>query len=175
MNAEYLPSGLIRSIDVVNLPPVKASTEMCAGVTLNVYAGDALDKSSVRQSKYDVVYSNSVIEHVGGLRSQQKMAAVIEELGTYYWVQTPAKSFPVEPHFYVPFFPYLPLSMRTLLHTRYDLGFMRKNENWLEARIACEETRLLTLAELQAIFTNGSVIKENLFGICKSYIATNMI
>jgi hypothetical protein len=175
MNLHYLPTEVISSIDVVNLPPVKSRTETVGSVSLHIYAGDALDRSSMRQAQYDIVYSNSVIEYVGSLRSQRNMAAVIQDLGHHYWVQTPAKSFPLEPHFYLPFFPYLPLSVRTLLHTRYDLGFMKKNENWLEARIDCEETRLLTRAELQSIFVGCQILEEKMLGLCKSYIATNMV
>lgn len=174
MNLQYVPNGLIKSIDVVNLPPRKDSIQTLAGITLHNYAGNALDRSCLRADRYDVVYSNSVIEHVGNLRSQKSMANIIQEVGGYYWIQTPAKSFPIEPHFYFPFFAYLPLSLRTLLHERFQLGAMRRNPNWIEARMTCEETRLLTRSELAEIFDGCKILTERLFGLDKSYIATNM-
>ncbi len=174
MNLQYIPRGLIKCIDVVNLPPRKDKTQTLAGIVLHNYAGSALDRSSLRQDQYDVVYSNSVIEHVGNLRSQKSMANIVQEIGQYYWIQTPAKSFPIEPHFYFPFFAYLPLSLRTLLHEHFQLGAMRRNPNWIDARMTCEETRLLTRSELQRIFEGCEILTERLFGLDKSYIATNM-
>ncbi|HEX3871358.1 MAG TPA: hypothetical protein VHV77_13025, partial [Pirellulales bacterium] len=123
---------------------------------------------------YDFIFSNSVIEHVGNLRSQHQMAKVIEEVGTYYWVQTPAKSFPLEPHFYFPFFAYLPLGVRTFLYRNMKLGFMGKEREWLKAKMACEETRLLTKKEFEALFSSCRIIREKVLSLTKSYIATNM-
>lgn len=174
MNARYIPQGLIRRVEVVNLPPVKESSEVINGIEVVAYPGNALDQGSLRQAHYDLVFSNSVIEHVGNLRAQQHMANIVKNIGSYYFVQTPAKSFPLEPHFYVPFFPYMPLSWRTYLHNRFPLGFMGQNRDWLGARIACEETRLLTYAEVAAIFAEGKVLKERILGLCKSYMVTNM-
>ena len=174
MNHQYIPNGLISEIDVVNLPPVDNRMELLGGIKINVYSGNALDKATLHLEKYDIVYSNSVIEHVGNLSAQSKMASMIKEIGTYYWIQTPAKSFPLEPHFYFPFFPYLPLDVRTFLHQNFKLGFMGREPIWLKARIACEETRLLSRRELLAIFNDCRIIKERIILLCKSYTATNM-
>ncbi|MDX1415560.1 MAG: hypothetical protein R3293_15300 [Candidatus Promineifilaceae bacterium] len=175
MNLQFVPKGIIERIDIVNLPPRKDVMLEIDSVLLHSFAGNALNKSTLKQESYDVVYSNAVIEHVGNLRSQRLMAQNIQALGKYYWIQTPAKSFPIEPHFYFPFFAYLPLSVRTFLHQHLPLGFMGKEENWLEARMACEETRLLTQREFHSLFEKGDIIKERMFGFCKSYIATNMV
>lgn len=171
----YLPTGLIKSIDVVNLPPRPSKTEVLQGVELHSYGGNALDKSTLKRDKYDIVYSNSVIEHVGNLRSQKRMADIIQSLADFYWVQTPAKSFPLEPHFYVPFFAYLPLSLRTRLLQRFQLGFVKRRPDWIEARMFCEDTRLITRAELASMFQECDIIKERVLGLCKSLIATNML
>lgn len=173
MNLQYVPNGLLSSIDIVNLDPQTEGKQTIDAITLHMYTGDALDQSSLRQDKYDIVHSNSVIEHVGNLRAQQKMASIIKEIGHYYWVQTPVKSFPVEPHFYFPFFAYLPLWSRTWLHQNFKLGFMEIEPDWLEARMVCEETRLLTKQELKAIFDDCNILTERFMGICKSYTATN--
>jgi hypothetical protein len=120
------------------------------------------------------VFSNLVIEKVGNLRAQLEMARHVRALGTYWWVQTPARSFPVEPHFYFPLFPYLPLGLRTALYQNLKLGFMGQEPDWLKARMACEETRLLTRRELQAIFENCRIVDQRLYGLLKSRTATNM-
>jgi hypothetical protein len=175
MNAQYLPSGLIKEIDIVNLPSQKLRHEQIGEIKLNIYGGNALDGKSLRHEHYTVIHSNSVIEHVGNLRSQKNMADVIKNKSDYYWVQTPAKSFPLEPHFYFPFFSYLPLWIQTKLYQNFSLGFMGKEPDWFKARTTCEQTRLLTLRELTLIFDSCGILKERLFMMDKSYVATNMI
>ncbi len=175
MNAQYLPSNLIKEIDIVNLPPQKLKHEQIGEIKLNIYGGNALEEESLRLKHYTIIHSNSVIEHVGNLRDQKHMADVIKNKSDYYWVQTPAKSFPLEPHFYFLFFSYLPLWMQTKLYQNFSLGFMGKEPDWFKARTTCEETRLLTLRELAHIFDPCGILKERLFMIDKSYIATNMI
>ena len=64
---------------------------------------DFLDKS------FAIVFSNSVIEHVGIWDNQKKFAREISRVGERYWVQTPNKYFPIEPHFNFPLFQFLPL------------------------------------------------------------------
>jgi hypothetical protein len=174
MHAEHIQDGLIKSIDVVNLPPQDARTEIVGSVKLNIYGGDALDARTLSLDHYDIVHSNSVIEHVGNLKNQLEMANNVMNISQYYWVQTPAKYFPLEPHFYFPFFSYLPLFARTRLHQYLSLGFMKGEPDWLKARIECEEIRLLTKRELKALFPGGVLLKEVVFGLVKSRIATNI-
>jgi 2-polyprenyl-3-methyl-5-hydroxy-6-metoxy-1,4-benzoquinol methylase len=57
---------------------------------------------------FDIVFSNSVIEHVGDAESQQQFAHEIARVGRAYWVQTPNRRFPVEPHLLTPFLHFLP-------------------------------------------------------------------
>lgn len=173
-NLKYMPEGAIAEIDIVNLPPQETSQIELNGVVLRSYDGDALDASTFRKDNYDLVHSNSVIEHVGNLSSQKKMAEAISELGTYYWIQSPAKSFPLEPHFYVPFFAYLPLSLRAALLRRFDLGFHKKESDWLQSKITCEDTRLLTHKEYSSLFPKAQILTEKILFLTKSYMATNL-
>ena len=133
-----------------------------------------MDGAFVNGKKFDVVHSNSVIEHVGNLTNQFVMAKHCMVVGNYFWVQTPYKYFPIEPHFYFPFFSYLPLSLRAFLHQRFDLGFMKKEPDWLNARMQCENTRLLTMSEMRSLFYECDMISENFMGFRKSIIATNI-
>lgn len=174
LNLQYLPPGAIAEIDIVNLPPQQATQTQFGEVSLNVYAGNALDRSSFRLDNYDLVHSNSVIEHVGNLSAQLQLASSIPTLGKYYWVQTPAKCFPLEPHFYVPLFAYLPLSVRAALLRTFNLGFHKREENWLQSRITCEETRLINYPEYRALFPGAEILKEKILFLTKSYTATNL-
>jgi hypothetical protein len=174
IHAKYLPKSTLAGIDILNLPPQAEDIRFIEGIQFRAKAGNALEKSMLEESKYDIVFSNSVIEHVGNLESQKLMAENVKKFGRHYFVQTPAKSFPLEPHFYFPFFAYLPLSMRTWLHQKFNLGFMPRQSDWLQARIDCENTRLLTHREFRSLFSNNLILTERLFGISKAYIATNL-
>ncbi len=59
---------------------------------------------------FDVVFSNSVIEHVGSADRQKEFADEIRRVGRAYWVQTPNFWFPVEAHLLTPAVHWLPKS-----------------------------------------------------------------
>ena len=174
MNLQYFPKGLITQIDIINLPPQEKKEIEIDGTIITSYEGNALDMSSFRLPYYDVIHSNSVIEHVGNLSAQYKLASIIPTLGSNFWIQTPAKSFPLEPHFYFPFFAYLPITMRAYLLRNFNMGFHLREENWLQSRIICEETRLLNRKEFSFLFPSGEILTEKVLGLTKSYIATNL-
>lgn len=174
MNLKYLPEGLVKEVDIVNLPPQKNDQLEINGVVLRFYEGNILVNPNFRKKKYDLVHSNSVIEHVGNLSSQKKMAESVFVMGNYYWIQTPAKSFPLEPHFYVPFFPYIPLGLRATILRRFDLGFHKKESDWLQSRIVCEDTRLITRKEYACLFPKAKILNEKILCFTKSYTATNL-
>jgi hypothetical protein len=174
MNLRHFPSHLISRIEVVNLPPSMDGESEINGVKIVRYAGDALRVESLREPRYDVVHSNSVIEHVGNLRAQMVFADNIRTLSDNYYVQTPCRLFPIEPHFYFPFFAQLPLSIRGLLHRNFHLGFMGTERDWLKSRIHCDDVRLLTKKELSHLFPEGRCIPEMAFCMVKSWIITNI-
>lgn len=66
--------------------------------------GDACDPpAEIRDGGCDIVFSNSVIEHVGDFAAQQRFAEACRKLARKLWVQTPAFVFPIEPHYLSPF------------------------------------------------------------------------
>ncbi len=62
-------------------------------------AGDATNLSQYEDRSFDLVHSNSVIEHVETKENQAKMAAEMLRVGERIFVQTPNKYFPIEPHY----------------------------------------------------------------------------
>ena len=67
--------------------------------------GDATDLSPFKDKSFDIVHSNSVIEHLYNFENQKKMASEIMRVGQKHIVQTPNKYFFLEPHLsYFPFF-----------------------------------------------------------------------
>ena len=77
--------------------------------------GDARKLDTFTDKSVDVVFSNSVIEHLGTYENQRRMANEVRRVGKRYFIQTPNFFFPIEPHFIFPFFHWLPLSARLML------------------------------------------------------------
>ncbi len=69
--------------------------------------GDATDLSLFQKNHFDIVFSNSVIEHLHNFKNQQKMAQEVQRVGKYHFIQTPNKYFLIEPHFLLPLFQFL--------------------------------------------------------------------
>jgi ubiquinone/menaquinone biosynthesis C-methylase UbiE len=72
-------------------------------------------------NSYDYVFSNAVIEHVGRYDRQQMMADEIRRVARKgYFVATPNRWFPIDPHSYLLFFHLMPLGVRRLMNPRDD-------------------------------------------------------
>ena len=60
-------------------------------------ASDVLAESNT-ELDFDLVFSNSLIEHVGGHQRRCDLAREIRKLAPRRWIQTPYRYFPIEPH-----------------------------------------------------------------------------
>lgn len=132
--------------------------------------GDARDIPFADET-FDVVFSNSVIEHVGTRDDQRRAAREMQRVGRRWFVQTPNRHFPIEPHFLFPFFQYLPIEVRASLLTRARLGWMPRQPDRAAARRTVEGVRLLDRAELESMFPSSRILEERFAGLVKSYVA----
>ncbi len=138
--------------------------------TLVSMAGDARDMQEFKDKEFQIVFSNSVIEHVGSFAQQRQMADEVQRVGDRFYVQTPNRYFPLEPHFLFPFFQFLPVSFRVFLVTHFNLGWRGNIPDRQEALRAVQEIRLLTEKELKDLFPGAKIYKEKLLGLTKSFI-----
>jgi hypothetical protein len=155
----------------VHVTLMNRSTLDCGRGPMRSIVGDARDMSGLRDQEFDVVFSNSVIEHVGSFADQAAMASEVRRVGRRYFIQTPNKYFPIEPHFLVPGFQFLPLGIRARLHARRDLGWWKKAVSYEAALAEVSTIRLLTEREFRKLFPEARVFKERLYGLTKSFIA----
>jgi len=134
--------------------------------------GDARNMRQFKDKEFDVVFSNSVIQYVGpnAYNEQRAMSSEIKRVGKRYFVQTPNKYFPLEPHFLFPFFQFLPLSVRVWLLTHFDLPGRKRKPDTTEAKEEVSSIRLLKEKELVELFPDGVIVKERLGFLVKSFI-----
>jgi hypothetical protein len=138
---------------------------------IDTLVGDARDLSAFADRSIDIVYSNSVIEHVGTLADQRRMAEEVRRVGKRYFVQTPNAYFPIEPHFLVPGYQFMPLDLRTFLLTKSRLGWTPREPDWERAKAIAGSIRLLTIAEVASMFPGAALYHERFAGLTKSVIA----
>ncbi len=120
---------------------------------------------------FDIVYSNSVIEHLGSWDSQQRFADECARVGHSYYVQTPNRRFPIEPHLIAPVIHWLPRGWQRRLMRHFTVwGWLtRPTPAGVEALLA--EIRLLDEPEMRRLFPDATIWKERLAGLTKSLIA----
>lgn len=152
-------------ITILNQTPVKVTHQSFDSDT-----GDACDLSRFKDKSFDIVFSNSVIEHVGSFEDQKRMADEVRRVGRHYFIQTPNRYFPIEPHFVFPFFQFLPLTVRIGLVRRWPLGWHPRFTDDDEAREAVSSIRLLTLKEVKTLFPGARIYKERFCGLTKSFM-----
>ena len=120
---------------------------------------------------FDLVFSNSVIEHFSTFERQQAFAAEARRVGRKLWVQTPAREFFVEPHLLAPLIHYLPVALQRRLIRRFTLWGIMTKPSPADVEAFLQEVRLLSFAEMQLLFPDCEIRREKAFGFTKSYVA----
>jgi SAM-dependent methyltransferase len=115
---------------------------------------DAAEGLPFSDGEFDLVYCSSVIEHVSPAR-RAAFAAEIRRVGRGWFVQTPAWSFPIEPHSLLPAAHWLP---DTLRRRYWRLGAARE---W-------EAISLLRRGEMEDLF--GPALGERVGPLVKSWV-----
>ena len=157
-----------RPASVVVLNYLPQDTEL-PGMT--AIEGDACAPPPVVTTQsFDVVYSNSLIEHVGGHSRRMELASVIDSLAPRHWIQTPYRYFPVEPHWLFPGLQFLPQALRARAIRHWPLSPARPDPRGALQDVM--EVELLSKTELQFYFPQSEIIAERIAGITKSLIAT---
>ena len=137
---------------------------------INSVEGDACDLSRFKDKSFDIVFSNSVIEHVGNFQMQDKMAKELMRVGKAFYIQTPNYWFPFEPHTLTIGYQYLPICVRTILIQNFNLEWTGKFKEKEKAKEAANNVHLLSKRDLKKLFPNAIVLKEYFIFLVKSFI-----
>jgi hypothetical protein len=119
---------------------------------------------------FDIAFSNSVIEHVGTWEEQRAFAQEAQRVARRLWIQTPARSFPIEAHLLAPYIQYLPKPLQHRIAPWTPRGWMTPDA----VHEIVDEVRLLTYREVQQLFPDCRILKERFLGLTKSYIAVRI-
>jgi hypothetical protein len=155
---------------LLNTP--RAAADLAGAQTWVAGDGRALP---FRDGAFDVVFSNSVIEHVGDAASQRRFANEVARVGRSYWVQTPNRWFPVEQHLLTPFIHWLPRRWQRALVPRFNWWrrlvpvSADRRDFYIEHYL--RDVRLLGPSQLHALFPEARILRERVLGVAKSLVA----
>jgi len=157
------------NITVINLDAEHEQTVKAAGYKFEIADARRLPFAD---SEFDLVFSNSVIEHVGGLEDQESFASEMLRCGRAVYLQTPYKWFPVEPHLIAPFLHWLPFALQRHMVRWFSVwGWVHK-----PSQQAIDEfirgIRLMTYKEVAKLFPGCHISAEKFLGLTKSLIVT---
>ena len=155
-----------KALTTVNLEPLESWSPQITAIQ-----GDACDlPNSVARDHFDLVFSNSVLEHVGGHAGRQRLVDNVHSLGDRHWVQTPYRYFPIEPHWLFPGLQWLPYEARVQVSMRWNRGHIRTHTR-AEAQDQVDEIDLLGISQMRRYFPASVIWYERFAGLIKSLVA----
>jgi hypothetical protein len=108
--------------------------------------------------EFAIAYSNSVVEHLPP-QARDAYARELRRVAARWFVQTPNRWFPIEPHALLPFVHWLP---RPLGRRLWRLGVSGD---------PYDEVRLLGERELRSLFPDAEIVRERAGPFTKSLVA----
>lgn len=127
---------------------------------------------------FDVIVSNSVIEHMeepDGLvtwSAMQKYASEVQRVGATFYVQAPYFWFPIEPHYQRPFFHWMPIPVQAWFLMRFSLRGAEKADTLHAAYKRLDRSpRLPTYEDMTLLFPSARIEREKVGVLTKSLTA----
>jgi hypothetical protein len=154
------------SVTIVNLDQGESSDEPW----VEFVRGDACEGGF---GSYDLVFSNSLMEHLGGHARRQKLAEVVQASAPSWWVQTPYRYFPIEPHWVFPGFQFLPFRVRLLICQHWRTLHSGGQMDFAAAAEIVASTELISATEMRTYFPTSEIWFERVAGLPKSLVAVN--
>jgi hypothetical protein len=128
---------------------------------------------------FDLVFSNSVIEHIPEPAAREHFAREVMRVGRRYWVQTPDRNFPVEQHLWTPFLHKLPAKYRRGVAGRLSVWNLvtraRPDQREFYLHHCLHEVCLLDAGGLAGLFEGCQILRERFAGLSKSLIAVGQV
>ncbi len=169
--------GTVQSWTRLGIRPTEVTvlntfTQTGAPLWIKPVVGDACQvPPGLVRERFDLVFSNSVLEHVGGHHRRLAFAESVHAFSDRHWIQTPYRYFPLEPHWLFPLFQFLPLRVRLEVTKRWPLipARAKTTEEAIRRSLGSE---LLSKTHMTYYFPHSVVRTEQVGGLVKSLIAT---
>ena len=142
--------------------------ETAPDVQIDCVVGDACDMPQFADDQFDLVHSNSVIEHVGSYQNMRRFSEETRRVGRAYFVQTPNFGFPIEPHYGMPLVHWLPDTVKIWAFSRFTLGYAPRC-SFEQARV--DHTKIISAGMLRALFHDAQLQRERFGPLTKSLMA----
>lgn len=172
---ELVPAEIAPRLDILILNNEDVELETGArpddGLSVTYALGDACEMPQYADGSFDLVHSNSVIEHVGSLQNMARMADEVRRTARAYYVQTPYLWFPIEPHYGVPFFHWLPAATRAQLGWKRKIGYRAQMPTWRASAALADHTELADRTLMRELFPDAEHRRERFALMTKSLIA----
>jgi hypothetical protein len=124
-----------------------------------------------KDQAFDLIFSNSLIEHLYTFDQQQVFASECRRVAARYYVQAPNQYFFVEPHLLTPFIHWLPKSVRVRLIRNFTVWGLINRPAREDCQRFVDEVRLLTRRDFRHLFPEAEIWSERVLGMSKSLIA----
>jgi hypothetical protein len=168
-----------REVVLLNIPWMaraqQARLDEDGETAVRAVGGDACEPpAELTGQEFDLVFSNSVIEHVGGHQRRAAFAHAVHSLAEHHWVQTPNRYFPIEPHWLFPGFQFLPARARAEVQRRWPAGHfaaLRGKQDDRDVMRDVLEVELVSKAEMRWYFPDSELVPEKVGPLTKSWIA----
>lgn len=155
------------NVTIVNIDDELRQHVLDNGFTFHEADGRALPFSD---KKFDLTFSNSVIEHVGDFNDQARFASEAMRCSRKLYLQTPNKWFPVEPHLMTVGVQWLPFGIARRLLRYFSVWGLVAKPSQKQIDDFLLSTRLLTKSEMKKLFPNAEIREEKFLGLTKSFI-----
>ncbi len=99
---------------------------------------------------FDIIFSNAVIEHIMGRERQEQFAREAMRVGKSWFITTPNYWFPLEVHYLLPFFQFLPRGGKRV-YSHFSLSNIPKGE--------LIDLALLSARDLHRLFPTSEIVK----------------
>jgi len=135
---------------------------------------DVSDLSAIDYARYDIVFSNSMLEHLSDPEQQRSVARKICESQRPYFIQVPNKYSLVDPHFahpLAPFFAAWPRALQIRALRISGLNGGKRAQSLMQAEERLRYYRPLSVSEMKSFFGDAQILIDKNFGIPMSIIA----
>ncbi len=145
---EYTDPNLIQ-VTLINLDDIKVTLPNFTFIKMNVF--------DLKNIDCDIIFSHSLIEH---LDDKEKFAKIIKNSRKSYFIQTPNKNFPIEPHFMMPLFQFFPIWLKFWCTKTFRKELLPE----------VESINLLSKEDLKKLFPDATISGGKILGLTQSFV-----